>query len=219
MLRVLVVLLLLANGAYFAWSQDVLQGLGLGPARQSEPQRIAGQISADSVRVLTPDEARQEEASLAIQASRKECLTAGPFSPAEAEQLEQRLRSLLPAGAYVISATTEAAQWMVYMGPYATAEMVARKQAELRALGVKSEPAPGAAFQLGLSLGLAASESEGQDKLKALAPRGVRTARLVQEKPETTVRNLRLPAADEAQRRRVEEALSVVPGGKPPRLC
>jgi hypothetical protein len=105
------------------------------------------------------------------------------------------------------------------MGPYATAEAAARKQAELRGLGVKSELARSAAFQPGLSLGLSASESEGQAKLKALLPRGVRTARLVQERPESTVRNLKWPALDAAQRRRVEEALAALPGGKPPRPC
>ncbi len=219
MLRTLVVLLLLANGAYFAWSQGLLHGLGLGPLRQAEPQRMAGQILARSVGVLEPEEARQLEASLAAQALRKECLAAGPFSVTEGEQLEQRLRSLLPAGAYAMSTSTEPAQWVVYMGPYANAEAVARKQAELKALGVKSEPAHSAALQPGLSLGVAASESEAQAKLKALAPRGVRTARPMQEKPETVVRTLKVPAANEAQRRRVEEALSALPDAKPPRPC
>ncbi len=219
MLRTLVILLLLANVVYFAWSQSLLQGLGLGPLRQGEPQRIAGQISALSVRVLPAQEVKQLEATLAAQAARKECLAAGPFNVAEAEQLEQRLRNLLPPSAYAMPEVTEPAQWMVYMGPYANAEAAARKQAELRALGVKSEPARSAAWQPGLSLGSAASESEAQAKLKALAPLGVRTARLVLEKPPSAVRHLKVSAADITQRRHVEEALSALPGAKPPRPC
>ena len=43
MLRLAVVLLLLANGLYFAWSQGLLQDYGLAPAQQSEPQRLSQQ--------------------------------------------------------------------------------------------------------------------------------------------------------------------------------
>lgn len=44
MLRLLALLLLLANGAYFAWSHDWLRLYGMGPVQQSEPQRVAQQI-------------------------------------------------------------------------------------------------------------------------------------------------------------------------------
>lgn len=219
MLRAWVVLLLLANGAYLAWSQGLLENLGLGPVRQGEPQRLAGQIAAGSVQVIAPDEARRLENALAAQVARKECLAAGPFSVAEAEQLEQRLRVLLPPNAYAMASVAEPAHWLVYMGPYANAEAAAKKQAELKALGVKSEPVRGAALQPGLSLGGAETQDEAQARLNALAPRGVRTAKLVLERPATIVRNLKLPAADESQRRRVDEALAVLPGAKPARAC
>lgn len=52
MLRLLVVLLLLANAGYFAWSRQVLAGLGMAPASQSEPERLGQQIEPAALRIL-----------------------------------------------------------------------------------------------------------------------------------------------------------------------
>ena len=46
MLRLLVLLLVLANGAFYAWSQGLLAAWDFGPATQSEPQRIAVNANA-----------------------------------------------------------------------------------------------------------------------------------------------------------------------------
>lgn len=219
MLRLFVLLLLLANLGYLAWSQGMLMALGLGPTRQSEPERLKDQTSASLLRVLSADEAKHLEANLAAQVGKKECLQAGPFNQVEADQLEQRLRSLLPVGAYVMSSSVEAAQWVVYMGPYANAELVAKKQAELKGLGVKSEPITSGALQRGLSLASAPTQPEAQAKLQAIEPRGVRTARVMLEKPEQPLRMLKLPAVDETQRRRVGEAFGAMPELKPARPC
>ena len=43
MLRLLVVVLLLANAGYYAWSQGLLRDWGLAPAEQAEPQRLQQQ--------------------------------------------------------------------------------------------------------------------------------------------------------------------------------
>ena len=53
MLRLLVLLLLLANGAFFAWSKGLLAPYGLAPASQSEPQRLAQQIRPEAIRILS----------------------------------------------------------------------------------------------------------------------------------------------------------------------
>lgn len=52
LLRPLVLLLVLANLAFFAWSQGYLRLLGVGPAPQSEPQRMAQQLRPQALRVL-----------------------------------------------------------------------------------------------------------------------------------------------------------------------
>lgn len=216
---VLVLLLLLANLGYLAWSQGMLTALGLGPVRQSEPERLRGQSPERLVRMLSEDEARRLQGALAAQATKKECLLAGPFNSAQADLLEQRLRSMLPPGAFVMSSSVESARWVVYMGPYVSAELVAKKLAELKSLGVKSEPTGVGPLQLGLSLAWAPTQQEAQAKLQALVPRGVRTAKVILEKPEQTLHFLRLPTIDEAQRRRVDEAFAAMTELKPVRPC
>ena len=47
MLRWAVVLLVMANAAYFAWTQGYLDGLGWAPVEQREPQRMAEQVKQD----------------------------------------------------------------------------------------------------------------------------------------------------------------------------
>ena len=53
MLRLLVLLLLLANGAFFAWSNGLLAPYGLAPTSQSEPQRLAQQIRPEAIHILS----------------------------------------------------------------------------------------------------------------------------------------------------------------------
>ena len=65
MLRLVALLLLFANAAWFAWSQGLLLPWGFGPAQQAEPQRLAQQIRPESVRLLKPDEVRRIEAAAA----------------------------------------------------------------------------------------------------------------------------------------------------------
>jgi len=52
MLRLLI-LLLLANGAYFAWTHGALTKLGLAPAHQTEPERLQQQVQP-SLLSVTP---------------------------------------------------------------------------------------------------------------------------------------------------------------------
>ena len=44
MLRFLVLLLVLLNAVYFAWSQHMLQAYGFAPLQQGEPERLNQQI-------------------------------------------------------------------------------------------------------------------------------------------------------------------------------
>jgi len=57
MLRIVVLVLVLLNSAYFAWSQGWLLGLGYGPAQQREPQRLRQQIRPEALQLLPPEKA------------------------------------------------------------------------------------------------------------------------------------------------------------------
>ena len=63
MLRLLVLLLLLANGAYFAWSKGLLAPYGFAPVSQSEPQRMAQQIRPEAIHILSTPGAASAAAS------------------------------------------------------------------------------------------------------------------------------------------------------------
>ena len=70
MLRALVVLLLLANALWWAWSQGWLPASALPfptEAGQREPQRVAAQQRPDSVRILPSAEARRLAAAACLQ--------------------------------------------------------------------------------------------------------------------------------------------------------
>ncbi len=53
MLKMLIVLLLLANGAYYAWSHGALAQLGLAPTHQAEPERLQQQVQPEWL-LVTP---------------------------------------------------------------------------------------------------------------------------------------------------------------------
>ena len=51
LLRPLVLLLLLLNAAWFGWAHGYLRLWGLGPAQQSEPQRLERQLRPELLRI------------------------------------------------------------------------------------------------------------------------------------------------------------------------
>ena len=97
----------------------------------------------------------------------------------------------------------EPARWIIYMGKYPNAEAVNKKKAELRQIGVSFEGLSNAAMEPGLSLGGFTSQAAAQQQLDRLAQRGVRTARVVQEREEVRGQVLRLPVVDDALRPRL----------------
>lgn len=213
MLRLLVLLLLLANGAYFAWTHGHLQALGLGPAQQSEPHRLAQQVQPEAVRVLSADEVRKIEAA----AHPPECLQAGPFDDTAVGPLRQALASW-PGGSWALEPVSEPGRWIVYMGKYPSAENVAKKKSELRQIGVTFEPVANPELEPGLSLGGYPTQAEANQLLERLGLRGVHTARVVQERPDIRGQKLTLPAVNEDLRSRLDELRTVL-AGKTLRPC
>ena len=218
MLRLTALLLLLANGLFFAWSQGLLGPWGFAPVEQSEPQRMSQQIRPDSLRILGPEETRRVETAVATSAPRSaECLQVGPFEDAQLTALRRPLEAW-PVGSWSFEATVEPARWIVYMGRYAGADSINKKKAELRQLGVSFESLANPSLEPGLSLGGFTNQAEATRQLEELSRRGVRTAHVVEERPEVRGQFLRLPAVDESLRPRLEE-LKTLLGGKSMRPC
>jgi len=205
MLRLFVLLLVLANAGYYAFSQGLLAAYGLGPATQAEPQRMAQQIKPEALRILNPQETTQlESATLPAQAmanvSVTECLQVGMFNEEQTMVLRERLVSTLPQGSWVIESALVPARWLVYMGKYNSDEAVVNKRSELRGLGVSFEALNNASLEPGLSLGNFTTQPEAEAELARIARKGVKTAKVVQERAEQRGQRLKLAAVDPALR-------------------
>ncbi len=210
MLRIAVLVLLLANAAWFAWAQDLLRPWGLGPSSQAEPQRVDQQIQPEAIRLVQGDEAaRLVESAPPLRPP--ECLATAPLPDAVAAVLRQRLAGW-PAGSWRLEPAAEPARWIIYMGKYPDAEMVERKKAELRRRGVSFEPVANPSLQPGLSLGGYTTQAAANDQLAVLATRDVRSARVVLERPELRGLALRLPLVDDLLRPRLAELQGVLAG-------
>ncbi len=194
MLRLLVLILILANGLYFVWSENMLQAYGFAPAQQSEPQRLAQQIKPEAIRVLTPAEFKRVEAQVQADLVPRECLMAGPFDDAQAGTLRHALEGTLSAGSWQIDTVEVPARWIVYMGKFPSAEALAKKQAELAAKKLVPLGLTNPDLQPGLSLGGFATQAEAVAELDKMALRGIRTAKVVQERKGGKQSQLKLPA-------------------------
>jgi hypothetical protein len=210
MLRFLVLLLLLANGAYFAWSQGLLASLGFAPPQQTEPQRLQAQVKPDAIRLLNPTEAKRVEALASAPPPKPpECLQSNLLDAAQASALSSAAASL-PAGSWSLLESKAPARWIVYMGKYTNAETLAKKKTELRELSVAFETLKNPALEPGISLGAHATQAQANEAMASLAKRGVRTGKVVQELPERKGQILKLPVVDEALRAQLDGIKSVV---------
>lgn len=218
MLRSFVLLLVLVNGLYFAWSQEWLRGYGFGPTPTTEPQRLARQIRPEAIRILSPQEARREAVADQVNVKPPECLQAGPMEGKQSDALRQALKASLPDGAWQWEEGTEPARWIVYMGKYPNAEAQAKKRTELLTLKVKIEPLNNPKLEPGLSLGGFETQALAEAALSVYSQRGVRTARVVLERAQVTGSVLRLPAVDDALRARLD-ALKPALADKPLQAC
>ncbi len=262
MLRTLVLLLVIVNAAFFAWTQGWLKGVvDLQPDSQHEPQRLSRQVNADQIVVVSastsqpasteptatspfadasaseaasdpmamPDEATEagDAASAAFgrdarmsdtlsttpgtsrttaAAEATQCLEAGPFTQAELGPVEASLKPVVPPGSWASKAVSIQGLWLVYMGPYADAGMLQRKQAELRhikGLDFEEVRTP-TSLALGISLGRYNRLAEAEAGLTKLRNRGIRTARIVNVRPPMELKLVRIEQASASTRSTLE---------------
>lgn len=233
MLRLAVIVLLLANVGYFAWSQGHLRQWGYGPQEQAEPQRMDQQIRPETLQILRVNPSKVSaapaatapspaattttaDASTPAPAEAAECLQAGVFDERQADALRSAAAGL-PPGSWVMDPTPVPGRWMVYMGRFEDMDTLDKKRAELRARNVPFDRA-GGTWEYGLSLGRFASDEAAKRELQNLSNKGVRTARVIQERPEAPGFTLRLPAVTDALRPQLD-ALRSAMAGKTLRTC
>jgi len=148
------------------------------------------------------------------------CLDIGPYSLAERIQVERKLKTVLKPGDWMDRTHERVGAWMVYMGRYASEDLLRKKEDELRRMKIEAtvvrKPAE---LMWGLSLGQFDNRAEADDALNKIAQRGVRSARVMPARPPETAHTLRVLNANAA----TQSALAALPAavwlGHPPRPC
>jgi hypothetical protein len=205
MLRLLVVLLALANLAFYAWTQGALDNLiGLRAEGDREPDRLAKQVRPEALRVLSAASAAAATAAAAAAEPAPVCLEAGPYTPAQIAAAEGVLQTVLPSGSWSSQKAEVPAVWIVYMGKYSSRDALVKKTDELKRLKIPFEEVRNAPeLEDGLALGRYDNRAAADKALADVAQRGVRTARVVQLAQPTLVHTLRVERADAALQSRL----------------
>ena len=168
------------------------------PSPAASAASAAAQAPAASAPSSSSSSSSSPAASAIAAAPPDECLQAGVFTNAQANALRARLQASLPDGSWALNPAVEPPRWIIYMGRYADESMVAKKRNELRARGVRFEAVQNPSLNPGLSLGHFTSKPDADRELAKDAERGVRTARVIQERGEVRGQRLVLPAASAA---------------------
>ncbi len=204
-MRTLVALLLLANLGFFALARGWLQPyVGLAAQLEREPQRLAAQLHADSVRVLTAAPAAAPIASA--------CIQAGPFGGEQLDAIEASLQAAPRNAASWRRLPAEAdADWRLLLGGFADAAALTRQRETLRQQGVDSDvvgalDSPAAALLLGRYPNRAAAEAA----LLQWQRRGLATASVAP--PMATLHWMRVEQPDEALRQQLQALAAATPG-------
>jgi hypothetical protein len=175
-MRLLVLLLLLANVGLFAWSRYAPQ------LASTESHLIAQQIHPEAIRLLTPLQLA-DAGERAGDARGTACLEWGAFSPGDVARAHAALEQLGPRVSE--RRVEDEAGWWVYMQPQGTRQAANEKVAELKRLGiddyfmVQDDPR----LRFAISLGVYRTEQGAKARLEQLRARGVRTAQVA---PRTT---------------------------------
>jgi hypothetical protein len=205
-MRTLVALLLLANLGFFALAQGWLQPyVGLATQHQREPQRLAAQLNAESVRVLAA-------AAPASAARAPACIQAGPFSSEQLDNVEATLGAALRNAASWRRLPAEAeGEWRLLLSGFADAAAQSRRQEALRQEGVDSEAVgmagtPSAALLLGRYPDQEAAEA-ALSRWQQRSPEPVTLA-----PPMATLYWMRVEQPDEALRQQLLALAAATPG-------
>ncbi len=221
MLRLLVVVLLFANLAFYAWTQGMLDNLtGVRAQGDREPDRLTRQVRPETIRVLPAS-------AVALAAAAAEappaCLEAGPYTPAQIAAAEGVLQTVLPAGSWASLKTESPGVWIVYMGKYPNRDAMQKKADELKRLKIGYEELrnapPELADGLGLALGRYDTRAAADKALAEVTQRGVRTARVMPLSAPAITHSLRVERADATLQARLAGLRAEALLGKPFTPC
>jgi len=214
MLRGLVLLLLVANLAFYSWSQGWLTwAVGVDPQGDREPQRLDRQVAPEALKLIAPERppassapARDgvqpaEAASSSAIVAGEVCLEFGPFtSKSDVDRAEGVFRMRLPRQSWDLKPREVPGHWLVYLGPFQTRELMQRRAEDLRRVGIlQFEEVQGIPqLEFGLALGHYSKLDAAESDLHRFTREKVRGVRLVQLNPPSVNYSLHVPRADAA---------------------
>ena len=225
MLRVFALLLLIANGLFFAWSNGYLSSWGLSSASKNESFRVNEQIEPERIVIRQKDAPATNNlpapaptpASRAVAttpqtpiAATTSCMTAGAFNDKQSAVLKQTLSTKLPDLRWRFDTVTVPARWIVYMGKYPNIAARDLKKSQLDQIKVSYEILTEGNLEPGLSLGSHPTQAAANQSLQQLFKQGVRTARVLQETPEQKGQTLVVPAVDDTNRAKLNAVYATI---------
>jgi hypothetical protein len=202
MLRPIVLLLLVLNLLFFAWSQGWIERITGQPAQAGrEPERLNQQVAPESIKVV-PASASAVRAAAAMPV----CLES-PWLQGEAG-LSAAVSALKQAGvaadAWVDQRSDVPGVWAVATIRMGSSDFQARKEATLKRLNVAFEPLTGLPDEEpSLLISRHDSAEAAQKALDALAKRFVKGLRVLQIAEPGSTHRLRIEKADDALQARL----------------
>ncbi|MDA1116763.1 MAG: SPOR domain-containing protein [Proteobacteria bacterium] len=178
-MRLLFLLLLVANLGFFAWMRFLA-----APDPAVDRQPLSQQLDPGKLRIVPETElAKAQPAAPAKPAAAPTpvpiaCLESGSFSPGDATRAAQRLEPLALGARLAQYRGEETAGWWVYIPPQANRAGALRKTAELKKLGVDDYfvVQDAGRERWAVSLGVFRAEEAAKAHLDALRAKGVRSA-------------------------------------------
>lgn len=175
-MRALVFLLVVANLAFFAWTQGYL-----GTRDNPDAARLTQQLAAEKMIVLSRDEPPKSKAAAPVEQKPvpEKCLAWANLNASLADRLEEVLTQKFAGLRRARHVIPEASSWWVFIPPLANKADADKKAQELKRLGapeffVIQEPG---ANRFAISLGIFSSESAAEERLEALRTKGVKSAK------------------------------------------
>ncbi|HEY9193303.1 MAG TPA: SPOR domain-containing protein [Methyloversatilis sp.] len=179
-MRLAFFILLLINIALYPFVAGLLGGSRDG----REPLRMSSQIRPERIRVLASDGVAQPVVAApqpTVAAEPAGCRMLSGLVREQVDAVAARIREQQVAVQLDESEQTETTSWWVNVPDLMSRQQAERKQAELRALGVRDTiimADPMDPQKLAVSLGLFKTEPAAKELLSTLAGRGVRSARI-----------------------------------------
>jgi hypothetical protein len=175
MVRLVFLLLLLANLVFFVWASGYLGARDEG----REPERLKSQLQPDRLRVTVGDD-RSSPAPAEVSAAAASvtaCRRVGPMSAVDAETLK---RVLVAQGAAATSVAADELSYWVFIpatsaGKPADKEIAILKEAGIKDFFVVSEEG---SSHNAVSLGLFHKEDAAKELLQRLSKKGIKAAKV-----------------------------------------